>query len=147
MLSDFKEDTEFIIAKLLTEGKVVTDEIDELCIIDCGGSHYGCNDDEDYVQEDIDDDELDEDYLDDEDERDYEPNKTYTQVGGKINWDAMLNCFGRKNWKYDSGFGLETFMGWITFKNSNTWLERKEYDGSEWWESVTKPNLHENNLR
>lgn len=116
MLNDFKEDTEFIIAKLLTEGKIASDEVDELCIIDCEGSYY-------------------------------EHNKRYTQIGGKINWDAMLDCFGRENWEYDAGFGLETFMGWITFKNSNTWLQRKEYDGSEWWESVTKPNLHDNNLR
>lgn len=34
---------------------------------------------------------------------------------------------------YDNGYGCQELFGTIVFKD-NTWLERGEYDGSEWWE-------------
>lgn len=34
---------------------------------------------------------------------------------------------------YDNGYGGQELFGTIVFKD-NTWLEREEYDGSEWWE-------------
>ncbi len=33
---------------------------------------------------------------------------------------------------YDDGYGGQELFGIIVFKD-NTWLERDEYDGSEWW--------------
>lgn len=41
---------------------------------------------------------------------------------------------------YDSGFGGQYLFGWIVFKD-DTWLERNEYDGSEWWEYKEMPTL------
>lgn len=34
---------------------------------------------------------------------------------------------------YDNGYGGQELFGTIVFKDG-TWLERGEYDGSEWWE-------------
>ena len=34
---------------------------------------------------------------------------------------------------YDDGYGSQLIYGFIVF-NDKTWLERSEYDGSEWWD-------------
>lgn len=65
----------------------------------------------------------------------------YAQRGGTINWEAARKDLGLENWEYDSGFGCQEFEGFITFKDSNIWLEREEYDGSEWWALRKKPTL------
>ena len=39
---------------------------------------------------------------------------------------------------YDSGYGTQAIFGFIVFKD-DTWLSRREYDGSEWWEYFSKP--------
>lgn len=39
---------------------------------------------------------------------------------------------------YDNGYGCQELFGTIAFKD-NTWLERAEYDGSEWWEHCKLP--------
>ena len=39
---------------------------------------------------------------------------------------------------YDEGYGSQELFGTIVFKD-NTWLERGEYDGSEWWERHELP--------
>jgi len=36
------------------------------------------------------------------------------------------------NFNYDSGFGGQELYGYVWFEDG-TWLERGEYDGSEWW--------------
>ena len=42
------------------------------------------------------------------------------------------------NFNYDEGFGGQEVGGFIVFKDG-TWLDRREYDGSEWWELQCKP--------
>lgn len=39
---------------------------------------------------------------------------------------------------YDSGYGSQELYGTIVFTD-NSWLERGEYDGSEWWEDYSLP--------
>lgn len=39
---------------------------------------------------------------------------------------------------YDSGYGMQELHGTIVFKD-NSWLERGEYDGSEWWQKCQTP--------
>lgn len=39
---------------------------------------------------------------------------------------------------YNNGYGGQELFGTIVFKD-NTWLERGEYDGSEWWERRELP--------
>ena len=42
--------------------------------------------------------------------------------------------FHRLDFEYDNGFGGQHVYGTIWLMKENTWLERGEYDGSEWWE-------------
>ena len=41
---------------------------------------------------------------------------------------------------YSAGYGGQELYGFILFKDG-TWLERGEYDGSEWWEYKSFNNL------
>lgn len=43
--------------------------------------------------------------------------------------------------EYDNGYGGQELFGrvWLT---NDAWLERGEYDGSEWWNVKTFPNIH-----
>lgn len=40
--------------------------------------------------------------------------------------------------EYDNDYGCQELFGMI-LTNKNSWLERGEYDGSEWWEYRTIP--------
>ena len=40
---------------------------------------------------------------------------------------------------YDAGFGIEEIVPTLTVVGSDWWMERAEYDGSEWWDYQTKP--------
>jgi len=40
--------------------------------------------------------------------------------------------------EYDDGFGSQRLFGQVVFKDG-TWMERREYDGSEWWEYKSCP--------
>lgn len=46
------------------------------------------------------------------------------------------------DFEYDDGFGNQELFGIILFKD-NTWMERAEYDGSEWWEYKKCPTVDE----
>ena len=46
------------------------------------------------------------------------------------------------NFTYYNGYGSQELFG-IVYFNDNTWLERGEYDGSEWWEHITTPTLEQ----
>lgn len=41
---------------------------------------------------------------------------------------------------YDDGFGSQEVFGTVWFLDG-TWLERAEYDGSEWWEHRKCPEI------
>lgn len=43
-----------------------------------------------------------------------------------------------KSINYYSGYGIQELYGVIAFKDGS-WLERGEYDGSEWWELCVMP--------
>jgi hypothetical protein len=43
------------------------------------------------------------------------------------------------DFKYDSGFGTANIDLCLRIVGDNWWLERHEYDGSEWWEFKTLP--------
>ena len=56
---------------------------------------------------------------------------------GDINWDTIPQEY----LEYYAGYGTQYWDGWVTFKDSNSWIERNEYDGSEWWSVYSKPSL------
>ena len=59
--------------------------------------------------------------------------KDYTEL-------EYLNFLSQLNYIYDSGFGGQELYGTIWYKDG-TWSIRAEYDGSEWWEHVRKPEI------
>ena len=44
------------------------------------------------------------------------------------------------DFEYDSGFGSQKIKGFVWLKDG-TWLERGEYDGSEWWTHKIRPSI------
>ena len=45
------------------------------------------------------------------------------------------------NFEYDAGYGGQELYGTVWLMEDNTWLERGEYDGSEWWEYRKCPKV------
>ena len=41
--------------------------------------------------------------------------------------------------EYNNGFGLSEVNRYLTLVGEDFWLERHEYDGSEWWEYKSMP--------
>jgi len=54
---------------------------------------------------------------------------------GKL--DSVL---GELNFDYDDGYGSQELFGNIWY-NDGTWSERGEYDGLEWWEHKSRPDI------
>lgn len=52
-------------------------------------------------------------------------------------WDDFLK---ELDFTYDSGYGGQELFGTIWFTNG-TWATRREYDGSEWWEYHSCPEI------
>lgn len=63
----------------------------------------------------------------------------YIRVSGKgeIDWDTLSMV--SNNIVYESGYGIQTWDGYIVFEDG-TWLGREEYDGSEWWRYNKAPD-------
>jgi hypothetical protein len=52
-------------------------------------------------------------------------------------WDDFIESL---DFHYDNGYGLQEVDGTIWFTD-NSWAERDEYDGSEWWAVKKRPNI------
>ena len=59
-----------------------------------------------------------------------------TQV---VDWDTFAEC--AKSYNYDSGYGEVEVNQYLVVVGDDWWLERRDYDGSEWWEYKTPPHL------
>ena len=44
-----------------------------------------------------------------------------------------LGDIARLDFEYDNGYGGQELFGTVVFKDGS-WLDRGEYDGSEWWD-------------
>ena len=47
------------------------------------------------------------------------------------------------NFEYNDGFGSEEINTELILVGKDFWLERHEYDGSEWWEYKSMPNVND----
>ena len=74
------------------------------------------------------------DYSDEEQQK-FKLNPLYTED----DYNAFLEFMDRD---YDSGYGGQNLFGTI-FCEDNIWLDRGEYDGSEWWSLNKYPNLRD----
>ena len=45
------------------------------------------------------------------------------------------------NFEYDAGYGGQELYGIVWLIEEGTWLERGEYDGSEWWDYKRCPQI------
>lgn len=45
------------------------------------------------------------------------------------------------DFEYDSGYGGQELYGTVWLMEDHTWLERGEYDGSEWWNYMKCPKV------
>jgi len=53
-----------------------------------------------------------------------------------------IHSIDELDFNYDAGYGSQQLDGLVLF-NDNTWLERHEHDGSEWWEHKRCPTVDE----
>lgn len=60
-------------------------------------------------------------------------------VGDANGWCDWKTFVSLADFTYDSGFGGEEVATSLMVVGSDWWLERHEYDGSEWWEFKTLP--------
>lgn len=72
----------------------------------------------------------------------YSINDCEDKIFLKVNHDeSSLNQFFKLiNFEYDNGYGGQLLYG-IVWLDDGSWLERGEYDGSEWWEHKTRPDI------
>ena len=47
------------------------------------------------------------------------------------------------NVEYNDRYGLEEINTKLILVGKDFWLERHEYDGSEWWEYKSMPNIND----
>lgn len=74
-----------------------------------------------------------------DDDGNYLPSDVYRLPAGWV--QADLDVFlDNLDFDYNAGFGAQEVYGtvWLT---DNRWLDRGEYDGSEWWELMKYPEL------
>jgi hypothetical protein len=55
--------------------------------------------------------------------------------------DEYTEFLDKLNFEYDDGYGGQELYGMIWLMEDNTWYERGEYDGSEWWEYKECPQI------
>lgn len=60
-----------------------------------------------------------------------------------ITWEQFVEI---ANVGYNSGYGGHEVNGGLVVVGDTWWLERGEYDGSEWWEVKERPHIHEKHL-
>jgi len=68
--------------------------------------------------------------------------ETALKVNLSVNYKPfdLVRFLGLIDFDYDSGFGGQELYGIIWYKDG-TWSERGEYDGSEWWEYKSCPEI------
>jgi len=69
----------------------------------------------------------------------YTPNYRESNLILDTQGSITLVDVSKLNFEYDSGYGSQEVYGTIVFKDGS-WLERGEYDGSEWWDYKSCPS-------
>jgi hypothetical protein len=74
-------------------------------------------------------------------QRNYDSSDTFILKEGYNQFD--LDIFLKNlDFEYDAGFGHQYIYGTIWLKDG-TWMDRGEYDGSEWWNLQSRPEVPE----
>lgn len=56
----------------------------------------------------------------------------------KVEYEEFLRSIDRD---YDEGYGGQNLFGTIWYAEDSTWSQRGEYDGSEWYEFMSVPEV------
>ena len=70
-------------------------------------------------------------------------NKTEDDTG----YFTISDFIANSNFVYDDGYGGNEINMSIKLIGKDFWLERHEYDGSEWWEYKSMPKKPKNHLK
>ena len=75
-------------------------------------------------------------------------NKTFDDVifiGDRTTHTKMTvkDFLEHANVEYNGGYGIEEINTDLILVGKDFWLERHEYDGSEWWEYKSMPNVND----
>ena len=75
-------------------------------------------------------------------------NKTFDDVlfiGDRTTHTKMTvkDFLEHANVEYNGGYGIEEINTELILVGKDFWLERHEYDGSEWWEYKSMPNIND----
>ena len=62
---------------------------------------------------------------------------------GYINWEKFIKL---ADIEYNNGYGSPEINTCLIIVGKNWWLERHQYDGSEWWEFKTLPKKPNKNV-
>lgn len=57
--------------------------------------------------------------------------------GENFSWKVFAEA--AKHFNYDNGFGVQEVRKDLVIIGKDWWLKRREYDGAEWWEFLTRP--------
>lgn len=61
-----------------------------------------------------------------------------------LNFNELKEYFKLNSLLYNNDYGEVFWEGFITFRGADkVWLQRREYDGAEWWEVICKPRASE----
>ena len=53
----------------------------------------------------------------------------------------FVEFMNKLDFEYDAGYGGQELFGTVWLTEDGTWLERGEYDGSEWWNYMKCPSI------
>ena len=68
-----------------------------------------------------------------------EPQKVYS-LRNEYTFCEVETFLNSLDFTYDNGYGAQHLYGTVWLYDG-TWLERREYDGSEWWNVCSAPTI------
>lgn len=76
-------------------------------------------------------------YLDDDE---ITVNHVIEEYEARENGAKVIRTIDDLDFDYDKGYGSQYVFGFVLLKD-NSWFERHEYDGAEWWEYKSVENI------
>lgn len=67
-------------------------------------------------------------------------------IGSRNNYVDIKKFIELADTEYDDDYGSQKVASNLLIVGNNWWLERHEYDGSEWWEYKSLPNKPKNKI-
>ena len=74
----------------------------------------------------------------------WEEQSTVGEIILKVGYtsEELEEFLNQLDFDYDAGYGGQELFGTVWFEDGG-WMDRREYDGSEWWETYYCPSIPE----